>query len=219
MTEALRKNVPGEQLRSLVERIERIDAEKKGLSEDRAAVMAEAKAAGFNTGGITYCIRVRKMKPRDRQDAETIRDLYLHALGMDQEPPLFRQIAAMARDNAARDELIDAWKKLVPIGGEVIVKSTGKPVRIWRDKGGEAHHEDYSPPEPGVSGNAGAKPAPREKRDVPDCTADEAQALGREAAKQNIAVIDNPFPYGDARRARWDRGWREGSGNDGMGGD
>lgn len=217
MSDIIGKNTPnGEKLKSFIERIEQIDEQKKGLNEDRKLVVQEARSAGFNTGAMNYCLKVRKMKPHDRQEAETIRDLYLHALGMDPEPPLFRQIAALAPDMAARDTLIKAFSALVPPGSEIIVKSGGTPVRIWRDKHGEVHHEDYTPP-----GRVHESKPKREsaKKDVPDCNETEAYELGFSAAKENIPVIENPFPYGHANRPRWDEGWRAGSGNDGMGSD
>lgn len=56
-----------------------------------------------------------------------------------------------------------------------------------------------------------------EPEPVPDVDEGGAKQLGRDYANANRAVIDNPFPYGDARRARFDEGWREASGGDGMG--
>lgn len=41
--------------------------------------------------------------------------------------------------------------------------------------------------------------------------------LGAQAFKDNVAIVKNPFPFGDGRRPRWDEGWRRASGTDGMG--
>ena len=214
----LGKNTPSSaQLRSSVERVERIREAKKALADDEKLVMAEAKSAGFVPAGIRYCLKVRAMKPHDRQEAEAIADLYLHALGMDAPPPLFRQLGALAKDGTAREQLIEAFKALVPQEGEVIVKAGGQPLRLWRDKDGAAHVEDWIEPaaaeqQPRRSPSTAAAP----KREVPSCSPDEAEGLGRQAAKDNLPVIDNPFPHDDARRPRWDLGWRKETGNDGM---
>lgn len=61
-------------------------------------------------------------------------------------------------------------------------------------------------------------PQPETKREPPpDVDADGAEALGRQFAKENRAIIDNPFPFGDTRRPRFDAGWRKETGSDGMG--
>lgn len=70
------------QLRSLIERIERLEEEKKSLGEDIKDVYAEAKANGFDTKIMRQIIRLRKQEPSERQEEESIRDLYMHALGM-----------------------------------------------------------------------------------------------------------------------------------------
>jgi uncharacterized protein (UPF0335 family) len=217
MADVVGKNTPSaEVLRSIIERVENIDEQKKGLTADRAAVMAEAKSHGFDTKAINRQIKRRKAKPHDLQEADTLDDLYAHALGMDNEPPLFRQINAMSKDTAAGEKLLEAFKLLVPPSGEIIVTIAGKRTRLWRDKEGEPRSEDYTPLEPGASPQ-NRTAAPRPQREAPPCTADEAEALGEQAAKNNVPVIENPFPYGDERRPRWDTGWRRGSGNDGMG--
>ncbi len=70
------------QLRSFIERIERLEEEKKGLSDDIRDVFAEAKGNGFDTKVMRQVIRLRKKEPAERQEEEAILDLYLHALGM-----------------------------------------------------------------------------------------------------------------------------------------
>lgn len=72
----------GDHLRSFVERIERLEAEKSELAGDVREVFAEAKSAGFDTKAMRHVIRIRKMNPSDRQEHEAIVDTYLHALGM-----------------------------------------------------------------------------------------------------------------------------------------
>ncbi len=79
------------QLRSFVERIERLEEEKKGISDDIRDVFAEAKGNGFDTKIMRQVIRLRKQEPNERQEAEAILDLYMHALGM---------VPGSARDHA-----------------------------------------------------------------------------------------------------------------------
>jgi uncharacterized protein (UPF0335 family) len=71
-----------EQLKSIVDRIERLEEEKRALSEDIKEVYAEAKANGFDTKILRAVIRIRKQDKAERQEQEALLDLYLHALGM-----------------------------------------------------------------------------------------------------------------------------------------
>ena len=210
------KNTPSAALlRSYVDRIERVTEEKKALGADITNIYGEAKSAGFDTKAIRRAIRRRTWKPHDLQEADAIDDLYRHSLGMDNEPPLFRQIEGIAKDFAGGDKLLEAFKLLVPESGEIVVTLMGKKHRIWRDKDGSAQAEDYI--EPGDSTAKTRSTLPKAKSEpVPNCTEDEAEELGFKAAKENVPVIKNPFPHDDARRPRWDLGWRKGMGNDGM---
>ena len=70
------------QLKSLVERIEKLEEEKAALTADIREVYAEAKGQGFDTKIMRQVVRMRKMETADRQEAEAILDLYLSALGM-----------------------------------------------------------------------------------------------------------------------------------------
>jgi uncharacterized protein (UPF0335 family) len=70
------------QLRSFIERIERLEEEKKGISDDIRDVFAEAKGTGFDTKIMRQVIRLRKKDKAERQEEEAILDLYLNALGM-----------------------------------------------------------------------------------------------------------------------------------------
>lgn len=71
-----------DQLRSLIERIERLEEEKAALSADVREVYSEAKGFGFDTKIIRQVVRLRKLDRADRQEQEAILDLYLAALGM-----------------------------------------------------------------------------------------------------------------------------------------
>jgi uncharacterized protein (UPF0335 family) len=70
------------QLRSFIERIERLEEEKKALADDIKEVYAEAKGTGFDTSAIRQLIRIRKQDASERQEAEAILELYMNALGM-----------------------------------------------------------------------------------------------------------------------------------------
>jgi uncharacterized protein (UPF0335 family) len=70
------------QLKSLVERIERLEEEKTALTSDIHEIFAEAKGQGFDTKIMRQVIRIRRLDKADRQEQEAILDLYLSALGM-----------------------------------------------------------------------------------------------------------------------------------------
>ena len=70
------------QLRSFVERIERLEEEKKGIADDIRDVFAEAKGNGYDTKVMRQVIRLRKKDAAERQEEEALLDLYMHALGM-----------------------------------------------------------------------------------------------------------------------------------------
>jgi len=72
----------GEHLKQFVERIERLEEEKAGIAEDIKEVYAEAKSNGFDVKILREVIKKRKLDAADRQEQETILDLYMQALGM-----------------------------------------------------------------------------------------------------------------------------------------
>ncbi len=74
--------VAAERLKSFIERIERLEEEKKGLQDDIKEVFAEAKGTGFDTKIMRQIIRLRKMDKNDRDEQETLLELYKQALGM-----------------------------------------------------------------------------------------------------------------------------------------
>lgn len=70
------------QLRSFVDRIERLEEEKQTIADDIKDVYAEAKGNGFDTKILRKVISIRKMDRSEREEMEAILDLYLNALGM-----------------------------------------------------------------------------------------------------------------------------------------
>lgn len=75
--------IAGDHLRSFVERIERLEEEKKGIAEDIKDVYAELKGTGFDPKIVRALIRLRKMEDHDRLEQEEILDLYKRAIGME----------------------------------------------------------------------------------------------------------------------------------------
>jgi uncharacterized protein (UPF0335 family) len=84
--------IAGERLKSFIERIERLEEEKKALAEDIKEVFAEAKGNGFDTKIMRQVIRLRRMDKDDLDEQETLLDIYKRALGM--IPDLPAQAAA-----------------------------------------------------------------------------------------------------------------------------
>jgi len=76
------ESVAGDQLKAFVERIERLEEEKAGISGDIREVYAEAKGNGFDTKVIRRIIALRKRDYAERQEEEAILELYMQALGM-----------------------------------------------------------------------------------------------------------------------------------------
>lgn len=168
MTETMGGNSQA-RLRSGVDRIENLNKQMDDLKDDRTAVYAEMKADGFDPKYIRRVVRKRKMKPHDRQEDEALESTYMHAAGLDQEPPLFRSLGAIAKDATSRDKIIEAFKKFVPPRGEIIVKIGNKPVRIFRDRDGVPQVEDWTDPgAPPDSGSGAPPPVAKSKEPVPD---------------------------------------------------
>lgn len=75
--------IAGEQLRSYIERIERLEEEKAALAADVREVFSEAKGNGFDVKIMRQIIRLRKMDRDDRAEQEELLQLYQHAIGME----------------------------------------------------------------------------------------------------------------------------------------
>ena len=83
--------VARDQLRSFIERIERLEEEKKTIAEDIRDVFGEAKSQGFDTKIMRKVLALRKKDDQERMEEELILDQYLIALGM--QPDLFEEAA------------------------------------------------------------------------------------------------------------------------------
>ena len=75
-------SVSKDQLRSIVERIERLEEEKKTISGDVRDIYKEAGGNGFDTKALRTIVRLRKQDTNERQEQETILETYMHAMGM-----------------------------------------------------------------------------------------------------------------------------------------
>lgn len=183
-------------------------------------IRGRAKSEGFNLKGLGFCVQVRKMKPSTFRENEDLRDLYLNGIGMAEDPPLFKFLESLAGESFGEAELIERMKAIVPVGGAITVELDGLPKRITRAKDGKVRVEEVKP-EPAADGRVRDRRADDDAAapdvPIPDCDVDGAEDLGREAARGDKPITDNPFPFADKRRPRWDKGWRAETGTDGMG--
>ncbi len=76
------QTVAAGQLRAFIERIERLEEEKKTIADDIKEVYAEAKGTGFDTKAMRRIVSLRKQDQAEREEAEAMVDLYKNALGM-----------------------------------------------------------------------------------------------------------------------------------------
>lgn len=72
-----------DQLKAIIERVERLEEEKKTIAEDIRDVYAESKGNGYDVKALRTIIRLRKMDANERAEADTILHTYMHAIGMD----------------------------------------------------------------------------------------------------------------------------------------
>jgi uncharacterized protein (UPF0335 family) len=104
-----------DQLKSIIERIERLEEEKKTISEDIRDVYAEAKGNGYDVKALRAIVRMRSQDANERQEHETIVETYMQALGMLADTPLGQP----AIERAARDPSV-----------RKAVKALGTPVEL-----------------------------------------------------------------------------------------
>jgi len=71
-----------DQLRSIVERVEKLEEEKKAISDDIRDVFGEAKVNGFDLKALRAIVRLRKMEASEREEQDAILETYMYALGM-----------------------------------------------------------------------------------------------------------------------------------------
>jgi len=71
-----------DQLRSIIERVERLEEDRKAIGDDIRDVYTEAKSGGWDVKALRTIVRMRRQDPDDRREAETVLETYMHALGM-----------------------------------------------------------------------------------------------------------------------------------------
>ena len=76
------KSVAADELRLLIERIERLEEERKGIADDVRDVYSEAKARGYDAKTMRLAVRARKQEKNAREEAEALRETYFAALGL-----------------------------------------------------------------------------------------------------------------------------------------
>lgn len=100
--------ISGQMLRSFVERIETIEAEKRELSADISGIYKEAKGQGFDTKVVREMVKLRRMDALKIIEHEELRDLYMHSLGMLADTPLGEAAMRRAGVDPAQTDIEDA---------------------------------------------------------------------------------------------------------------
>ena len=177
-----------EQLRDLIERVERLKEERKAIGEDITDIFKGAKAQGWDPGAMKTVIKLRAMTPEDRRDSLSMVEVYMQALGMS-DVGLSEMAAKFLADRQS------AAAGAAPASGV--------------DQG---EHEFEAPTAAGVEEAEPAMPS----IDSSALSLEDATRLGAKAAKDGRPVTANPFPPRDARRAAWDTAWCGAAGSDGM---
>ena len=95
-----------DQLKAFVERVERLEEEKKAIADDIRDVYAEAKGNGFDVKALRTVVRLRKQDVNERKEQEAILETYLHALGMLAPTPL----TLIGAKDAAFDKTVEIYK-------------------------------------------------------------------------------------------------------------
>lgn len=133
--------IAGEELRSLIERAERLEEEKAGIAEDIKELFAEAKGRGFDTKTMKAIMRLRKMGSQEREEYEALLDIYKAALGMLDGTPLgeaaIRKLAKPPQDEEPNDGAVNeeaAEEKATP-------EEAGQTVEEARDMARKAAAE------------------------------------------------------------------------------
>jgi len=117
-------SVAADQLKSFIERIERLEEEKAGIASDIKDVYAEAKGTGFDVKAIRKIVRLRKMDHAQRQEEEAVLELYMGALGMLGDTLLGR--SAVEREVAQSRITITAGGRTVETTGAKLAEATAR---------------------------------------------------------------------------------------------
>lgn len=132
----------GKELAEIISEIERVRDRKKQITDEEKGIFAAAKAKGYDTKTIRRILKLRGEDNKKRQEAESLFDSYLHAIGMAEDLPLFRAVGLMGVDVTVAEQVVEALSQLVPMAGEIMVKVGAARIRLYRDKDGNPHAEE-----------------------------------------------------------------------------
>lgn len=192
----------GKQLNGFIIEIERVRERKKQIAEEEKGIFAKLKADGFDAGTIRTILKLRLTDKDKRQKAEDLLHTYLHAIGMDEDKPLFSAIGLMGVDTAVREQVIEALAQVVPAVGDIIVRAPGgTQVRLFRDDEGLVHAEDVveiikvkpDRPDGELPPTTTFTPSGRARttsKDHVKAAADRAEASSREKLLREAAALD-----------------------------
>ncbi|MEJ0092801.1 MAG: DUF2312 domain-containing protein [Methylocella sp.] len=172
-------------LRSLVDRIVRLEEEKKEIAADIKEVKAQAKSEGFDVKVITQMVREALMDESARatqREFEELCEVYRASLGMLDGTPL---------GDSARKRIAKPPKPAEPAGAE--------------DEKKEAPAESVA-----------ADEESEKEPEFPAEDLEQAKQRGRDDADAGKTILGNPYLSTDPRRPKWDEGWCERKGSDGM---
>lgn len=180
--------VASDQLRSIVERVERLEEEKKSIADDIKEIYAEAKGNGFDPKTIKEIVKLRALDANERAEREALLDIYKAALGMLGDTPL---------GAAALDRLTRRPERRDHPPAKPASDAPADMDAAFATKPAEKPKEEPAPDHPGP-------------------TIEQAAEMGAAAAREGKPVTSNPFPARDPRRARFDEAWCAALGTDGM---
>lgn len=181
----------GKDLIGLIDEIELMRGRIKELQDAEKEIFARGKSMGFDLKVLRGMLALRKQDKAERQTYQHLVDIYMHAIGEEDETPLFVALSAVGVDMAAREQAVEFLKSIVPPSGELVMKIGGKQIRVFRDGDGRPRAEDViDAPEPSVK-------KPRPKREPATITpiksaADRAEEMWKK--KQKGTASDDPLP-------------------------
>lgn len=129
--------IAGDRLKSFIERIERLEEEKKAIGQDIKEVYAEAKGSGFDTKIMRRLIKERRMDKDDLDEQEALLDVYRRALGMLADLPLGE--SALRRANHTK-KAVEKLIGTIPEGGSISIETAGTGVKVSK-RGGKVRAE------------------------------------------------------------------------------
>lgn len=180
-----------ERIKTYLQAIDALETERAEIADEIRAQYAEAKAEGLDPKAIRGMVKRKRAKnPTKLVEDEQLLEAYMHAVGMLPENPLASAVAALASDALGRDQVIDGLKQMVPVGGEIIAKVGGEPVRIWRDEKGTAFVEPWTEPQPAEKPGKAIKAGPATVLSI--VPKDPVKATADRAERRSRPKVDEP---------------------------